>query len=110
MNLIHILTLCFPKIHFNIILPSTYMSSKWHFPYKFDRNFVYISHVSHLIILDLVTQKYLAKGTNYEAPHNLCSFLRYIIYAEQNSFVTVLTSYSAYFYTHCVTFKRTEVC
>jgi len=38
----------FPKIHSNIILPSTPRSSEWSFPLKIFRpNFVCISHLSH---------------------------------------------------------------
>jgi len=53
----------FHNIHFNIILPSTPMSSEWSLPFRFiDKNIVCISHFpmcatcpSYLILLPLIT-------------------------------------------------------
>jgi len=42
MNPVHILTSCFLKIHFNIILPSTPSSTKW--PYSFTFSDQYFVH------------------------------------------------------------------
>jgi hypothetical protein len=45
MNPVYTLTPCFPKTHFNIILPSTPRSSEWPHSFRFfDQHFVCISH------------------------------------------------------------------
>jgi hypothetical protein len=51
MNPMHLVLPCYCKIHFNIILPSTRMSSKWYLPFRFsDQKFVCISHFFRLLL------------------------------------------------------------
>jgi hypothetical protein len=45
-NLIHILTPQFYKIHFNIIVPSTSKSSKWSRPFRFSDQ-IFVRHAFH---------------------------------------------------------------
>jgi len=43
------LSTCFPKIHSNIILPSTHRSSEWSLPFRVsNHNFVHSFHLSHV--------------------------------------------------------------
>jgi len=49
MNPVHIFTLCFFNMHFNIISPPTPKSPKWSLPFRFsNQNFVSISHLFHM--------------------------------------------------------------
>jgi D-alanyl-lipoteichoic acid acyltransferase DltB (MBOAT superfamily) len=46
MYAVHIIPLCFTKIHSNIILPSTSRSSEWSLPFRFSyQNVVCLSHL-----------------------------------------------------------------
>jgi len=48
MNQIHAFSPCFPKIHYNIIYPSTRRSSEWSLTFMFsNQNIVCIFHLSH---------------------------------------------------------------
>jgi len=74
----------FFKIHFNVILLSTYRSSKWSLPFRFsDQIFVCTSMhaacLTHLILLDLIILIIVVKGTNYGA---LCyvTFSIYLVF------------------------------
>jgi hypothetical protein len=48
MHQVHTSPPAFPKVHSNIILPSTLRSSEWSLPIRFsDHNFIRISHLFH---------------------------------------------------------------
>jgi len=62
------------KIHFNIILLSMSRPQKWSLLFKFsDHNFVCIFHLSHPILLGLITL--IIIGKEYKRCSLLCTFL-----------------------------------
>jgi len=77
MTPVHILPPCFPKIHSNIIFPSTPRPSKLTLLFMFsNKNILLISHffhrcyvLRHLILLNLITRIVVVEVHNYEAPH-----------------------------------------
>jgi len=79
MHPVHIFPPYFPKIHSNIIIPSTPWSSEWSLPFKFSKqNFVRMSHFSHAC--------YMFASNNFRWSVKLWSLLQ----SHQNNKVTTI--------------------
>jgi hypothetical protein len=85
----------FPKIHSNIIIPSTSRSSNWSLPFRFpNQNFIYISHLSHVCYMPYPYNPWCDHPNNIWLCIQVLKFLIMQSYPAHHHFLPLRSKYS----------------